>query len=273
MLKHRVHLSVKYPKHLLYHFLIIYLDPSPRDIRVVRVNDTTIQVFWSPIYYPPVERYIIYYNDKSENIPENRWPLYSPFNSSATTAIINGLKPAAMYDIRVSAYFLYANISDPSYTSETIKREGDLSEIHIADIYRRNLDPSPRDVRVVRVNDTTIQVFWSPIYYPPVERYIIYYNDKSENKPENQWPIYSPVKRNTTTAIISGLKPTAMYNVRVSAEFSYANINDPSHISGTMRWEGDLSEIHIADIYRRKLNIAFSIFNSRNDVFRTKLYI
>jgi hypothetical protein len=40
-----------------------------------------------------------------------------------------------------------------------------------------------------------------------------------------------------------------MYNVRVSAEFSDMNINDPSH---TSRREGDLSEIHVADIYRRK---------------------
>lgn len=39
-----------------------------------------------------------------------------------------------------------------------------------------------------------------------------------------------------------------MYNVRVSAEFSNTNINDPLHSS---RREGDLSEIHVADIYRR----------------------
>ena len=55
-----------------------------------------------------------------------------------------------------------------------------------------------------------------------------------------------------------------MYNVRVSAEFSYANINDPSYTSGIMKREGDLSEIHIADIYRRKLNIVFSIFKFSN---------
>jgi hypothetical protein len=39
-----------------------------------------------------------------------------------------------------------------------------------------------------------------------------------------------------------------MYNVRVSAEFSNTDINDPTH---TSRREGDLSEIHVADIYRR----------------------
>jgi hypothetical protein len=85
-----------------------------------------------------------------------------------------------------------------------------------------------------------------------VERYIIYYNDKSENKPENQWSLYSPINLSTTSAIISGLKPTAMYNVRVSAEFSNANVNDPLYTAGTMRREGDLSEIHVADVYRRK---------------------
>jgi hypothetical protein len=140
MFKHRVHLSVKYPKHLLCHFLIIYLDPSPRDVRVVRINDTAIQVFWSPIYYPPVERYIIYYNDKSENKPENEWSFYNTqINLSTTSAIISDLKPTAMYNVRVSAEFSYANINDPSYSSGTMKREGDLSEIHIADIYHRKL--------------------------------------------------------------------------------------------------------------------------------------
>lgn len=115
-----------------------------------------------------------------------------------------------------------------------------------------NLDPSPRDVRVVRLNETTIQVFWSPIYYPPVERYIVYYNDKAEHKPENQWSLYSPMNFGATSAIISGLKSSTMYNVRVSAEFSNTIINDPLHPSGTTRREGDLSEIHVADIYRRK---------------------
>ena len=46
-----------------------------------------------------------------------------------------------------------------------------------------------------------------------------------------------------------------MYNVRVSAEFLNANINDPLYTSGTMKREGDLSEVHVADIYRRKLTI------------------
>ena len=44
-----------------------------------------------------------------------------------------------------------------------------------------------------------------------------------------------------------------MYNVRVNAEFSSTNIHDPLHTSGTTRREGDLSEIHVADIYRRKM--------------------
>lgn len=42
-----------------------------------------------------------------------------------------------------------------------------------------------------------------------------------------------------------------MYNVRVSAEFS-ANIYERYNSSGTERREGDLSEIHVADIYHRK---------------------
>lgn len=37
-----------------------------------------------------------------------------------------------------------------------------------------------------------------------------------------------------------------MYNVRVSAEFVNTNLNE------TTRREGDLSEIHVADIYRRE---------------------
>ena len=45
-----------------------------------------------------------------------------------------------------------------------------------------------------------------------------------------------------------------MYNVRVSAEFLSANTNDPS---GTVRRLGDLSEIHVADIYRRKFKVLF----------------
>jgi len=48
-----------------------------------------------------------------------------------------------------------------------------------------------------------------------------------------------------------------MYNVRVSAEFSSTNIDDPLHVSGTTRREGDLSEIHVADIYRRKKKFSF----------------
>jgi hypothetical protein len=119
------------------------------------------------------------------------------------------------------------------------------------------LDPSPRDIRVTRINDTTIHVFWSPIYHPSVERYFIYYNDKAENKPENQWSLFSPASPGATSAIISGLRADAMYNVRVSAEFSPPNIHDPLYQSGTTRREGDLSEIHVADIYRRKFLFSF----------------
>ena len=43
-----------------------------------------------------------------------------------------------------------------------------------------------------------------------------------------------------------------MYNVRVSAEFLNTNINDPLNTSETTRRKGDLSEIHVADIYGRK---------------------
>jgi hypothetical protein len=56
-----------------------------------------------------------------------------------------------------------------------------------------------------------------------------------------------------------------MYNVRVNAEFSSTNIHDPLHTSGTTRREGDLSEIHVADIYRRKKkkNESFLILRDR----------
>ncbi|CAF4536677.1 unnamed protein product, partial [Rotaria socialis] len=132
-------------------------------------------------------------------------------------------------------YQLYVNMLTPPKT-------------YYAQVPRSSTHPSPRDIRVVRINDTTIQVFWLPIYHPPVERYIVHYNDKAENKPENQWALYSPSHPSTTTATISGLKPDAMYNVRVSAEFS-ANIYERYNSSGTERREGDLSEIHVADIY------------------------
>ena len=129
------------------------------------------------------------------------------------------------------------------------------------------LDPSPRDVRVARINDTTIQVFWSPIYFPPVERYIIHYNDKSENKPENQWSLYSPTSLSATTAVISGLKSSAMYEVRVSAEFANTNLN------GTARREGDLSEVYVADIYRRKFlkikQMQYDLFFPRNEIYHS----
>lgn len=124
-----------------------------------------------------------------------------------------------------------------------------------------NLDPSPRDIRVIRLNDTAIQVFWSPIYHPLVERYIVHYNDKAENTPENQWSLFSPPSPSSTAAIISGLKPDAMYNVRVSAEFSSTNIHDPSGSTGTTRREGDLSEIHVADIYHRKFHLKITLFS------------
>ncbi|CAF1146546.1 unnamed protein product [Rotaria sordida] len=127
--------------------------------------------------------------------------------------------------------------------------------IYYAQVPRASTYPSPRDIRVVRINATTIQVFWSQVYHPLVERYIVHYNDKAENKPENKWSLFSPIKSGATSAIISGLKPDAMYNVRVSAEFSSANHYDPSHTSGTTRREGDLSEIHVADIYHRTKEI------------------
>lgn len=121
-----------------------------------------------------------------------------------------------------------------------------------------NLDPSPRDVRVQRINETTILVSWSMIFYPPVERYIIHYNDKAEDKADNQWSLYSPNSPTATSAIISGLKPSAMYNVRVSAEFSSNNVNDPLRPSAPTRREGDLSEIQVADIYRRELTLSLT---------------
>jgi hypothetical protein len=50
-----------------------------------------------------------------------------------------------------------------------------------------------------------------------------------------------------------------MYNVRVSAEFSSTPIHDPLYSSSPTRREGDLSEIHVADIYRRKLTVILRI--------------
>jgi hypothetical protein len=52
-----------------------------------------------------------------------------------------------------------------------------------------------------------------------------------------------------------------MYNVRVSAEFSNTNLN------GTARREGDLSEIYVADIYRRKFCLISKIKQMRKECF------
>jgi len=71
--------------------------------------------------------------------------------------------------------------------------------------------------------------------------------------------LYSPINLSATSAIISGLKSSAMYNVRVSAEFSNTNLN------GTARREGDLSEIHVADIYRRKSCLVFKANKETRD--------
>ena len=98
------------------------------------------------------------------------------------------------------------------------------------------------------------------MYYPPVERYLIHYNDKSENKPETQWSLYTPTNESALSAVIGGLKPTAMYNVRVSAEFSNMNTNDPSYAPGTSPREGDLSDIHVADVYHREFINAHETF-------------
>ena len=118
-------------------------------------------------------------------------------------------------------------------------------------VFLVDLDPAPRDIRVVRVNDTVMQIFWSPIYHPPVARYIVHYIDKAESKPDVKWPLFAPTSPTANYAIIGDLKADAMYNLRVKAEFFSTNINDPS---GMTRRDGDLSEIYVADIYRRKLN-------------------
>lgn len=136
-----------------------------------------------------------------------------------------------------------------------IEQKGNSVSINLSIFsFKFDLDPAPRDVRVVRINDTAIQVFWTPIYHPPVVRYLIYYNDKSDGKAEAEWPLFSPSNPAANQAIISGLKSDAMYNVRVSAEFSLSNPNDPSYAPGMGQREGDRSEIHVADIYHRKFN-------------------
>jgi len=58
-----------------------------------------------------------------------------------------------------------------------------------------------------------------------------------------------------------------MYNVRVNAEFSPTNTHDPSYTSGTSPREGDLSEIHVVDIYRRKFLKIFFLLHDRKCLF------
>lgn len=63
--------------------------------------------------------------------------MYSPSGPAATSVIISGLKPSAMYKVRVGAEFSSSHLYDPNYSSSLSRREGDLSEIHVVDIYRR----------------------------------------------------------------------------------------------------------------------------------------
>ncbi|CAF1146528.1 unnamed protein product [Rotaria sordida] len=227
-----------------YHIYIHHRQLTPSNLTAYVVNAHTLSVTW--------------------DLPSNINAIDKIYITVIELGQTNRTIQSQSFDNTIKKFDIQIDANDPFgihpnrtvyFAARCSDRNGQNSSIIDYQLYVNILNPSPRDIRVVRINATTIQVFWSQVYHPLVERYIVHYNDKAENKPENKWSLFSPIKSGATSAIISGLKPDAMYNVRVSAEFSSANHYDPSHTSGTTRREGDLSEIHVADIYHRTKEI------------------
>ncbi|CAF0884221.1 unnamed protein product [Didymodactylos carnosus] len=104
------------------------------------------------------------------------------------------------------------------FSARCSDRNGQNSTTTVYQMYINMKDPAPLNVRVFRVNDTSINVTWDPISYPEVSRYTVYYNDKSETKDIEKWPLYA-LSPHTSSALISDLKPDVIYNIRVNAEF------------------------------------------------------
>ncbi|CAF1133263.1 unnamed protein product [Adineta ricciae] len=214
--------------------------PSPTDLEAYVVDANTLSVTW--------------------DLPGDLHNIDKIYITVTELGETNRTIQTQSFDKTIKKFDIQINDKDPNsiHTNTTVQfaarycdHSGQNSSTIDYQLYINTLNPSPRGVNVTRINDTAIKVSWSPIYYPHVERYLIYYNDKAENKPENKWSLYTPTNQSATTAVIAGLKPAAMYNVRVSAEFSNINMNDPSHAIGTSPREGYLSDVHVADIYHR----------------------
>ncbi|CAF1226377.1 unnamed protein product [Adineta ricciae] len=216
----------------------------PSNLTAYVVNAHTLSLTWDlPSNVNAIDRvYIV----ATELGPKNRTIQSQSFDNSIKKLDFQ-INPNDPHSIHPNQTVLFSALCSD--------RNGQNSSKIEYQFYVNIINPAPRDVRVVRINDTTVQVFWSPVYHPTVARYIIHYNDKADHKAENKWSLYSPSNPGSTSAIISGLKPDAMYNVRVSAEFSSANIHDPHYVPGTSSREGELSEIQVADIYRRSKDI------------------
>ncbi|CAF0776280.1 unnamed protein product [Didymodactylos carnosus] len=132
------------------------------------------------------------------------------------------------------------------FSARCSDRNGQNSTTTVYQMYINMKDPAPLNVRVFRVNDTSINVTWDPISYPEVSRYTVYYNDKSETKDIEKWPLYA-LSPHTSSALISDLKPDVIYNIRVNAEFI---VRKDSIQTGF--YPGRMSEIYVADVYRSK---------------------
>ncbi|KAJ6669480.1 hypothetical protein lerEdw1_000028 [Lerista edwardsae] len=187
--------------------------PPPRGLTLVPESTTALKLSWLPVFQHlendvriEIERNVV--NDQSTS-KENSISFRLPVNQSSL--LLDNLEPRHQYMCRVRV------------NSETVV-EGEWSHYLYAWTYSDQLPPSPDNIKILNVTDSSAIISWSTAEGHSISSIILNY--KISGKTENNNQIDVTIKNTTVTQYhLKGLEPNTQYLVQLRAQNNVGQSN------------------------------------------------
>ncbi|XP_066474655.1 angiopoietin-1 receptor [Tiliqua scincoides] len=187
--------------------------PPPRGLTLVPESTTALKLSWLPVFQHlendvriEIERNVVNDNSMSK---ENTISFRLPVNQSSL--ILDNLAPRHQYMCRVRV------------NSETVV-EGEWSHYLYAWTYSDQLPPSPDNIKIMNVTDSSAIISWSTAEGHSISSIILNYKISGKTEYSNQIDV--TIKNTTITQYhLKGLEPNTQYLVQIRAQNNVGQSN------------------------------------------------
>lgn len=182
------------------------LPPAPKDVQAMATSDESAEVWWDQVpYYAGMLGYVVLYTQTTAVEDLDYWANKTiPMTWSAE---LTGLKPNAMYAIRVAAY-----------TNHGLGRLSEIITLRVTPV------DVPLSLKATDITTHTMTLEWrQPTKLNPIKYKITYeahkefFDGQNILRIHNYPPKIIEVNSSVTSATIDNLEPFTSYQVNVSA--------------------------------------------------------